>query len=184
MVASAPALDAALPGIYINAEIGRPMLTGLAVVQEPGRRGRARHYVVVGLGTNGPSPPARSGSCAGPSGRAAISSWSTPSGRSPGNPRSTRRWLRPPGTASTPNWPTGTGHREPSLAALAGRHPPAAGRRRLYARVVLTAITARVQRPAALVPGLPERISLRPHAKVRDVVRDEECQLAPSSGGS
>ncbi len=54
MVASAAALDAALPGIYINAEIGRAMVDGLAVIQGLVASGQLRHYVVVGLGTNGP----------------------------------------------------------------------------------------------------------------------------------
>ena len=54
MVASATALDAAMPGIYINAEVGRAMINGLAVIQELAASGELRHYVVVGLGTNGP----------------------------------------------------------------------------------------------------------------------------------
>ena len=54
MVASAAALDAALPGIYIDAEVGRAMVNGLAVIQSLAARGELRHYVVVGLGTNGP----------------------------------------------------------------------------------------------------------------------------------
>jgi peptidoglycan/LPS O-acetylase OafA/YrhL len=54
MVASAAALDAALPGIYIDAQVGRAMVNGLAVIQSLAARGELRHYVVVGLGTNGP----------------------------------------------------------------------------------------------------------------------------------
>jgi peptidoglycan/LPS O-acetylase OafA/YrhL len=54
MVASAAALDAALPGIYINAEVGRAMVAGLVLIQNLAARGELRHYVVVGLGTNGP----------------------------------------------------------------------------------------------------------------------------------
>ena len=54
MVASAAALDAALPGIYIDALVGRAMVNGLAVIQSLAARGELRHYVVVGLGTNGP----------------------------------------------------------------------------------------------------------------------------------
>jgi peptidoglycan/LPS O-acetylase OafA/YrhL len=54
MVASATALDADLPGIYINAEVGRAMVNGLAVIQQLGADGELRHFVVVGLGTNGP----------------------------------------------------------------------------------------------------------------------------------
>jgi hypothetical protein len=54
MVASAAALDAALPRIYINAQVGRAMVAGLAVIQTLVAQGELRHYVVVGLGTNGP----------------------------------------------------------------------------------------------------------------------------------
>jgi len=54
MIASAAALDAALPGIYIDAQVGRAMVNGLAVIQSLADRGELRHYVVVGLGTNGP----------------------------------------------------------------------------------------------------------------------------------
>ena len=54
MVASAAALDATLPGIYISAEVGRAMVNGLAVIQSLAARHELRRYVVVGLGTNGP----------------------------------------------------------------------------------------------------------------------------------
>jgi peptidoglycan/LPS O-acetylase OafA/YrhL len=54
MVASATALNAALPGIYIDAQVGRAMVNGLAMIQSLAARGELRHYVVVGLGTNGP----------------------------------------------------------------------------------------------------------------------------------
>jgi peptidoglycan/LPS O-acetylase OafA/YrhL len=54
MVASATALNATLPGIYINAQVGRAMVNGLAVIQSLAASGELRHYVVVGLGTNGP----------------------------------------------------------------------------------------------------------------------------------
>jgi peptidoglycan/LPS O-acetylase OafA/YrhL len=54
MVASAAALNAALPGIYINAQVGRAMIAGLAIVQTLAADGELRPYVVVGLGNNGP----------------------------------------------------------------------------------------------------------------------------------
>jgi hypothetical protein len=53
MVASATALEAAMPGIYIDAQVGRQMATGLAVIRSLARRHRLRQVVVVGLGTNG-----------------------------------------------------------------------------------------------------------------------------------
>src|SRR3984957_12404973 len=54
MVASAAAPDATLPGIYINAEVGRALVNGLAAIQSLAARHQLRRYVVVGLGTNGP----------------------------------------------------------------------------------------------------------------------------------
>jgi hypothetical protein len=54
MVASAAALNSTLPGIYINAEVGRAMVNGLAVIQSLAAQHGLRRYVVVGLGTNGP----------------------------------------------------------------------------------------------------------------------------------
>jgi lysophospholipase L1-like esterase len=54
MVASAAALNATLPGIYINAQVGRAMVAGLSLVQTLIAHRELRHYVVVGLGTNGP----------------------------------------------------------------------------------------------------------------------------------
>ena len=53
MVASTPALDHALPGIYIDAMVGRQFYTGLQVIADLKSRGLLRSVVVVGLGTNG-----------------------------------------------------------------------------------------------------------------------------------
>jgi hypothetical protein len=53
MVASAPALRKALPGIYIDAVVGRQFSSGLQVIADLKARGLLRHVVVVGLGTNG-----------------------------------------------------------------------------------------------------------------------------------
>lgn len=53
MVAATPALDQALPGIYIDAMVGRQFSTGLAVIAQLKAEGRLRSIVVVGLGTNG-----------------------------------------------------------------------------------------------------------------------------------
>ena len=54
MAASAAALEADMPGIYIDAQVDRAMVAGLAVIQDLAASGSLRHYVVVGLGTNGP----------------------------------------------------------------------------------------------------------------------------------
>ncbi|HEV2371460.1 MAG TPA: acyltransferase family protein [Streptosporangiaceae bacterium] len=53
MLAGAQALTAALPGIYIDAQVSRQFSVGLAVVHSLAARGHLRRVVVVGLGTNG-----------------------------------------------------------------------------------------------------------------------------------
>jgi hypothetical protein len=53
MVASTPALQAVLPGIYIDAMVGRQFSTGLQVIASLKAQGLLRPVVVVGLGTNG-----------------------------------------------------------------------------------------------------------------------------------
>ena len=52
MAASAMALAAAMPGIYIDAKPDRQMPAGLAIVRRLAETGRLRPVVVVGLGTN------------------------------------------------------------------------------------------------------------------------------------
>ena len=53
MLASASALEAKLPGIYIDAQVGRQMQAGLTALRTLAAAGRLRPVVVVGLGTNG-----------------------------------------------------------------------------------------------------------------------------------
>lgn len=53
MVASTPALEQDLPGIYVNAVVGRQFATGLQVLASLRQGGQLRHVVVFGLGTNG-----------------------------------------------------------------------------------------------------------------------------------
>jgi peptidoglycan/LPS O-acetylase OafA/YrhL len=54
MLAAAPELAAAMPGIYINAKVSRAMIAGVALVQDLAARKRLRQVMIVGLGTNGP----------------------------------------------------------------------------------------------------------------------------------
>ncbi|MGN6791681.1 MAG: acyltransferase family protein [Streptosporangiaceae bacterium] len=54
MLASAPELAAAIPGIYINAKVSRFMFGGISIVDRLARQNRLRKVVIVGLGTNGP----------------------------------------------------------------------------------------------------------------------------------
>jgi hypothetical protein len=53
MLACAPQLQAALPGIYIDAQVSRQMGPGIAVVRELAAQHALRPIVVAGLGTNG-----------------------------------------------------------------------------------------------------------------------------------
>jgi peptidoglycan/LPS O-acetylase OafA/YrhL len=53
MLASAAALEAALPGVYIDAKVDRQMPTGLTLLRSLAAAGRLRPVVVVSLGTNG-----------------------------------------------------------------------------------------------------------------------------------
>jgi len=53
MVASATALAAALPGIYISAQVGRQMQSGLTVIQGLAAARTLRRIVIISLGTNG-----------------------------------------------------------------------------------------------------------------------------------
>ena len=52
MAASAMALAAAMPGIYIDAKPDREMPAGLAILHRLAATGRLRPVVVIGLGTN------------------------------------------------------------------------------------------------------------------------------------
>ncbi len=52
MAASAMALAAAMPGIYIDAKPDRQMPAGLAILRRLADTGRLRPVVVIGLGTN------------------------------------------------------------------------------------------------------------------------------------
>jgi hypothetical protein len=53
MLAAAPELQAALPGIYIDAAVSRQMNAGVAEVRMIAAAGGLRRVVLVGLGTNG-----------------------------------------------------------------------------------------------------------------------------------
>ena len=53
MLAAAPELHAAMPGIYIDAAVSRQMSVGLRDIRRLARDGLLRHIVIVGLGTNG-----------------------------------------------------------------------------------------------------------------------------------
>ena len=54
MLASAPELGEAFPGVAIDAAVSRGMGVGVGIVEEQRADGSLRHVLVVGLGTNGP----------------------------------------------------------------------------------------------------------------------------------
>jgi peptidoglycan/LPS O-acetylase OafA/YrhL len=53
MLASAQALEHDMPGISIDAVVGMQMQTGIQIIENLAADDELRHYVVVGLGTNG-----------------------------------------------------------------------------------------------------------------------------------
>jgi lysophospholipase L1-like esterase len=53
MLASATALQAAMPGVYLDAQVGMQMQAGLAAARGLAAAGGLRRVVVVALGTNG-----------------------------------------------------------------------------------------------------------------------------------
>lgn len=54
MLASAPGLLQAMPGIEVDAEVSRSLWAGARIIDGLAASGELREYVVVGLGTNGP----------------------------------------------------------------------------------------------------------------------------------
>ena len=143
MLASAAALEAALPGVYIDAKIDRQMQTGLAVIRSLAATGRLRHVVVVSLGTNG-SVTARQlrqlQRVVGP-GRelVLVSTFGPQAWEHAVNTALAAAARRGPHTELA-NWHQAIAAR-PALLWPDGVHPRPAGAR-LYARVVVAAIKA------------------------------------------
>ncbi len=54
MLASAPGLYQALPGVYVSAVVSRAMIAGIIEAQQLKSEHRLRPILIVGLGTNGP----------------------------------------------------------------------------------------------------------------------------------
>ena len=164
MLASAAALEAALPGVYIDAKIGRQMQTGLTLIRGLAAAGRLRHVVVVGLGTNGSITASQLRQLQRVVGR----------GRELVlvNTFGPQAWEHAVNTAlaaaawhgthiELANWHQAIAAR-PALLWPDGIHPRPVGAR-LYARIVLAAIKAGLtssQQPTC--PASPGRVSLRP----------------------
>jgi hypothetical protein len=147
MVASAAALQSALPGIYIDAKVGRQMATGLAIIRSLAARHRLRHIVVVGLGTNGDITPAqlRQLRRAIGSGRnlILINTFGPMQWESAVN-TAIAAAVRHISHAELANWNQAIRHRT-NLLWPDGIHPRLAGAR-LYARLVLAAVRADLSR--------------------------------------
>jgi hypothetical protein len=146
MVASATALEAALPGIYIDAQVGRQMQTGLAVVQSLAAAGVLRHFVVVGLGTNGGVTPAQIRQLRRTIGASRELVLVNTFGPQPWEPEvnAVLAAARRGGRVQLANWDLAITAR-PGLLWPDGIHPRPPGAR-LYARVVVAAIRAGLSR--------------------------------------
>ena len=117
-------------GIYIDAQVDRQMQTGLTLIRSLAAAGRLRHVVVIGLGTNGSITASQLRSCSEPIGPGRelvlVSTF---------GPQSWEHEVNTALAAAARRGKThrtgqlAPGHRRPSGAALAGRHPPAPGGR-------------------------------------------------------
>ena len=143
MLASAAALEAALPGVYIDAKIDRQTPAGLAVVRSLAAAGRLRHIVVFGLGTNG-SVTVRQlrqlQRIAGPGRELVLVSTFGPQAWEHAVNTALAAAARHGKHTELADWHQAIAAR-PALLWPDGIHPRPAGAR-LYARVVLTAIKA------------------------------------------
>jgi peptidoglycan/LPS O-acetylase OafA/YrhL len=140
MLASAEALETDLPGIYIDAKVGMQMQTGVQLVQELAADGDLRHYVVIGLGTNGAITPGEIWQL-----RAAaphrelilVNTYGPMTWESEVNQTlASSTWHKPHVTLA--NWAAAIGA-HPSLLWTDGIHPQPSGGR-LYASVIANAI--------------------------------------------
>jgi peptidoglycan/LPS O-acetylase OafA/YrhL len=152
MLASAAALEAVLPGVYIDAKIDRQTPTGLAVIRGLAAAGRLRHVVVFSLGTNG-SVTVRQlrqlQRIAGPDRELVLVSTFGPQAWEHAVNTALAAAARHGKHAELADWHHAIAAR-PSLLWPDGIHPRPAGAR-LYARVVLAAIKAGLasgQRPS------------------------------------
>jgi peptidoglycan/LPS O-acetylase OafA/YrhL len=143
MLASAAALEAALPGVYIDAKIDRQTPAGLAVIRGLAAAGRLRHVVVFSLGTNG-SVTARQlrqlQRAVGPGRELVLVSTFGPQAWEHAVNTALAAAARHGKQTELADWHQAIAAR-PALLWPDGIHPRPAGAR-LYARVVLAAIKA------------------------------------------
>ena len=147
MVASAAALAAAMPGIYINAQIGKQMQSGVAEIQALAAARTLRHIVVIGLGTNG-DVTARQlrqlRQAIGPNRDLVLVNTFGPMPWEHEVNTALEAAARPGGHTVLANWNHAIAA-DPSLLWPDGIHPQPSGAK-LYARVVLTAAQAALSR--------------------------------------
>jgi hypothetical protein len=155
MLASAMALEAAMPGVYIDAKVDRQTPTGLAVIQNLAVTGRLRHVVVFSLGTNG-SVTARQlrqlQRTVGPGRELVLVSTFGPQAWEHAVNTAIAAAARHGKHTELADWHQAIAAR-PALLWPDGIHPRPAGAR-LYARVVLAAIKAGLTGPP---PSCPPR---------------------------
>jgi peptidoglycan/LPS O-acetylase OafA/YrhL len=153
MVASATALAAAMPGIYINAQVGRQMRSGLAVVQGLAAARTLRHMVIISLGTNG-DVTARQirqlRQAIGPNRDLVLVNTFGPMPWEHEVNTVLAAAARPGGHTDLANWNHAIAA-DPSLLWPDGIHPQPSGAK-LYARVVLAAAQAALSRAQPSCP--------------------------------
>jgi peptidoglycan/LPS O-acetylase OafA/YrhL len=156
MLASATALEAALPGAYIDAKIDRQMQAGLTLIRSLAATGRLRQIVVVGLGTNGgitASQLQQLQRAVGPGRELVLVSTFGPQAWEHAVNTALAAAARRGKHAELADWYQAIAAR-PALLWPDGIHPRPAGAR-LYARVVVATIKAGLtadQRPSCPVP--------------------------------
>jgi peptidoglycan/LPS O-acetylase OafA/YrhL len=157
MLASATALEAALPGAYIDAKIDRQMQAGLTLIRSLAATGRLRQIVVVGLGTNGgitASQLRQLQRAVGPGRELVLVSTFGPQAWEHAVNTALAAAARRGKHTELADWHQAIAA-QPALLWPDGIHPRPAGAR-LYARVVLAAIKAGLtagQRPSCPASG-------------------------------
>jgi hypothetical protein len=158
MLAAAPQLHAALPGIYIDARVSRQMGAGVAIVRRLARHHRLRRVVVVGLGTNGTVTGGQIRqllSLAGPQRDLVLINTFVPRPWEVPDNRVLAAAAREHPNVVLANWQDTIRHHT-GLLWQDGIHPRPPGGR-LYARMVRAAVRAALAPPAAIAAPQPGR---------------------------
>nr|WP_228375131.1 acyltransferase family protein [Demequina iriomotensis] len=144
---SAPALASALPGVAVDAEVGRQFSQGVDRVEALEGKGRLRPYVVVALGTNGEVPADQMDRLVAAVGDRTLVLVTPYGDRSwmAGSQRAVRQAARGHANVVVADWQAAV-EEDPSVLGPDGIHPDATGMK-VFARVVerglLRAVSAR-----------------------------------------